>query len=529
MTPEDLEHLERWCDGTLVGKPLDAWTTRVAGDPALQAELAAERRFVNHLRSSVTPTDNRLAAARDAAVRTRALILADRHSSRAHTVAQIMAGTRRRSPLRWWPAYAGAAAAAACLIVTWWWSISHTVARGDGTALLVGSDIPPAVRDVRFSDRSAVAIAPNSQVRLSGDAQHKRLDLTVGSVDAQVSPQTSDSSFTITTPHGEATVLGTQFRVDVAEDSSVVSVSEGRVALRSGDHSLIASAGQRMIAANGTVVLAPPPWSDHRPLGRVVLSGLMGPPGQQPASNPSGWLFDPTFNLKFGDFSARMTDLVERAIAGLRRADAQGIMLYGIEGGTHQHTLGFPGDPRRLAEFAPEFDAIADALFARLRAAGFRVGVTISPWRIERRGRTWHMNIETADTASVEAELDSRITYARKRWDCTVFYLNTAGPEIPPHIRVPTAALRAVALRHPDVLVIVENASFAHTAVAAGQALRDEVVPPGRAVARLPWFDANPTPATLAAAKANGDLLVFDPLIANQVDALQALSQPPTP
>ncbi len=527
MTPDDLENLERWSDGTLVGHALDTWTTRVADDPLLQAELAAEQRFVSHLRAIAMPQADRIAAALDAATRTRALIAADRQSSRAHTVAQVMARTRRRSPLRWWPAIAGAAAA--CLAVTWWWSLSPAVARGDGSSLLVGAAIPPAVHEVRFSDHSSVTITPNSQLSLGGDAQRKRLDLTVGSVEAQVAPQTSETSFTITTPHGEATVLGTHFRVDVEDDSSVVSVSEGRVTIRSGDHSLIATAGQRAIATNGTVVLAPPLWNDHRPLGRVVLSGMMGPPGHQPASNPSGWLFDSAIDLQPAAFSARMTDMVDQAIAGLRRADAQGLMLYGIEGGVHQHTLGFPGDPRRLAELAPEFDAIADALFARIRAAGLRAGVTISPWRLEHQGGIWRKNTETADTASAEAELDGRIAYARKRWGCTVFYINVAGPYIPPHIRVPTAALRAVALRYPDVLMIVENATIAHTAVAAGEALRDEAVPPGRAVARLPWFGANPTSAALAAAKANGDVLVFDPLIATQVDALHALTQPRAP
>ncbi|MBA3936310.1 MAG: hypothetical protein H0X38_02525, partial [Planctomycetes bacterium] len=108
MTPEDEENLERWCDGTLVGERLSAWTTRVARDPGLQAELAAERRFVHHVRVIAMADTERAAAARDAAVRTRALIAADRQSSRTHTVAQVMAGARRRAPLRWWPAWASA-------------------------------------------------------------------------------------------------------------------------------------------------------------------------------------------------------------------------------------------------------------------------------------------------------------------------------------------------------------------------------------------------------------------------------------
>jgi ferric-dicitrate binding protein FerR (iron transport regulator) len=524
MTPADLENLERWCDGTLVSTELAAWTARVADDPALQAEIANERRFVNYLRASATPPADRIAAASEAAVRSRALILADRHTSRAHTVAQVMAGTRRRSWIRWWPAVASAAAA--CLMITWYWTTSTAVAWSNGSALRAGVDLPTTARDVQFADHSAIAITANSRVRLGEDAQRKRIELLAGGIDAIVAPQTADTSFTIATLHGEATVLGTQFRVDLAEDSSIFSVSEGRVAVRSGDASLTATAGQRAIAANGTVVFAPPPWTDHRPLGRVVISGSMGSTGHQPAGNPNGWLFDPTIDRSPAGFNARMTAAVDQMIAGLASVHGQGLMLYAIEGGAHQHSVGFLGDPRRVKEFAPEFDAIADALFARIRAAGLSTGVTISPWRLAPYGNTLRKVI---DPATAESELDSKITYARQRWGCSVFYINVVAPGQPSDVHLPAAALRAVALRHPDVLLIAENPTIAHTAVAAGQALRDELVPPGRAVARLPWYGANPTPAALAAAIANGDILVFDPLIDAQVNALRALTQPRTP
>jgi hypothetical protein len=411
-------------------------------------------------------------------------------------------------------------------VVTWWWSTSTAVAWSQGSALRAGADIPATVHDVRFADHSAITITPNSRVRMGDDAQRKRIELFAGGVDAHVAPQTADTSFTVTTPHGEATVLGTQFRVDLAEDSSVFSVSEGRVAVRSGDASITATAGQRAIAANGTVVLAPPPWTDHRPLGRVVISGSMGTTGQQPAGNPNGWLFDPTIDRSAAGFNVRMTKAVDDMIAGMRRVNGQGLLLYAIEGGAHQQSAGFIGDPRRVKEFAPEFDTIADELFARIRTAGLSTGVTISPWRLEPQGGTWQ---KVADPVTAESELDSKITYARQRWGCTVFYVNVAAPGLATDIRLTASTLRAVALRHPEVLLIVENPTIAHTAVAAGQALRDELVPPGRAVARLPWFGANPMPAALAAAKANGDVLVFDPLNDAQVDALHVLVQPRSP
>ena len=127
MTPDDLENLERWCDGTLVGEALTAWTARVASDPSLQAEIASERRFVNHLRAIATPDTERSTAAQAAAVRTHSLIIADRQSSRSHTVAQIMAGTRPAPWIRWWPIIASAAAA--CLAVALWLSSGNSSTR----------------------------------------------------------------------------------------------------------------------------------------------------------------------------------------------------------------------------------------------------------------------------------------------------------------------------------------------------------------------------------------------------------------
>lgn len=520
MTPADAENLERWCDGTLVSDELAAWTARVAADPALQEEIAAERRFVNYLRAIATPPADRVTAAAEAALRSRALIVADRHSSRAHTVAQVMAGTRRSPWLRWWPVTTSAAAA--CLVVTWWWTTSAAVAWSDSGALRAGAEVPTTVRDVRFADHSALAISPDSRLRLGNDAQRKRIELSAGGVEAQVAPQTADTSFTITTPHGEATVLGTQFRVDLAEDTSVFFVSEGRVAIRGGDSTITATAGQRAIAADGTVVLAPSPWTDHRPLGRVVISGSMSTIGQQPVGNPNGWLFEPTIDRSAAGFNARMTAAVDQMIAGLRSVNGQGLVLYAIEGGAHQHSAGFLGDPRRLNEFAPEFDAIADPLFARIRAAGLSSGVSVSPWRLERQGAAWR---KIVDPTTAESELDGKISYARQRWDCTVFYVNVAAPGLAKDIRMSASVLRAVALRHTDVLLIAENPTVAHTAVAAGQALNNEVVPPGRAVVRLPWFGATPTPTALAAAVSNGDVVMFDPLMSAQVDALRALTQ----
>jgi len=519
MTPDDLELLERLRDGTLAAATRDGLARRLIQDPALRAEMARDLRLGNALRAVALARDPQVAQ------RTLALIDAEQPVSSQRAVARVMASIAPwwRQPRTW----IAAASLAAVITISFWLTAQPAIAWSDGAALFPGATVPADVHELRFADGSTVIIAPSSRVRLGDDAQRKHLYLDTGSIDAHVTTQRDGASFSVSTPYGDADVRGTRFQVAVADDSSIVSVSEGRVDVRHGDDAVSVAAGERVVAADQHV-LPMVAWKDRRPLGRLVVAGPLGPPERRFTNdpNPNGWLFEPTLDAHSATLAQHLEATLAQTVTTLRSVGAQGVLLYGIEGGAHHYRTGFVGDPRRVPELAPEFDALADSLFARLRAAGLATGVTVSPWRLERLGATWQ---QTLDPATCAAELDGKIAYARKRWGCTLFYVNRTAPNATASDRIPDSALRLVAAHHPDVLLIIEDASAAQSAVGAAQALGGNRVPAGRAVIRLPWFQAKPTPDSLTAARAAKDILMFDPQVQEQADAIRGDQQLPVP
>lgn len=85
-----------------------------------------------------------------------------------------------------------------------------------------------------FPDRTRLEIGPDTrlfEIFDRGDQHGRRLRLERGRLSAVVSPQPAGRPFEITTPHGNATVLGTTFRL-AAADTTRLDVREGRVGLR---------------------------------------------------------------------------------------------------------------------------------------------------------------------------------------------------------------------------------------------------------------------------------------------------------
>jgi ferric-dicitrate binding protein FerR (iron transport regulator) len=520
MTRDDLDCLEALHDGRLDEARSAAWAARLAADPGLRREVAAELRLANGLRVLAGDGPARATAA---ARRSLALITADRDSQRAQVVARVMTRTQRplwRRP--WlWISTAGLAAAASLallLLPTAPTPTGHQETRQDATLAWAGAR-PLALGDgldggsLRFADGSTVELAAGGSLRLAGDARRKRIDLAHGSLRAAISPQGPGDGFAISLPQGEASVLGTRFRIDAASAASLLQVDEGRVALRAGDESASIGAGFAALAVDGRVLPLPAPWSDRRPIGRWVISGA-GQEGVLAAGNPNGWLHDPTVDS--GNLGARLDAETTRIATLLKRIGAQGIVVYGIEGAAAQPGAGFVGDPRRLADLAPEFEARADAIFATLRQAGLTVGLSVTPWRlVQRDGRL----VQEADPATAAAELEAKVTYARQRWDCRLFYINVASPGLKPG-SLPDLAVQVLAARHPQALFIVEDATPGQALAAAAQVLGTDPAPPGRACVRLPWNGPGAGDAALAQARAAGDIISVDVLADDQVAGL---------
>jgi len=175
---------------------------------------------------------------------------------------------------------------------------------------------------------------------------------------------------------------------------------------------------------------AAPSWTDRRPVAWVFLSQVhFASP-----TNPDGYLGpDVTTTTSEGraDFRRRLLELADQIVARCKRLDAQGVIVWDIEG-ARQRGMMYVGDPRVLPDYAPAMDAVADAFFQRLTAAGLRVGVTLRPNDIfvvppENRDKYgyWGYRLYRSDQHDVVAQLSDRVRYAQQRWGCTLFYVDS--------------------------------------------------------------------------------------------------------
>lgn len=521
--PDDLPvEAEAW----LAGEADDAATARL--QVWLQADRANRRAFVRAAR---------LASDLEQAVS-------------AHTARHQADLPRQEQPTptwrRAWKPMAGAlsAAAALLLVIGGWWMITRADAPGvevlhvshsstsdgsvirQGMRLEAGSHLHVADDGTlvgRWNDGSEVALAAGSQAIIVDGDGLRGLRLTNGAVSATVAAQPATRRFRIATAHGDVTVKGTAFRVSTTDAATMVAVGDGTVettvdgATRevTRDEAVVLTAGSSTPIHN-----VRPAWSDRRPLGFFHLSG---PENADNPINRNGWLYDRTLAADSPALRERILQEVDRTIAEARSLDAQGVILYAIEGGALVERLGFISDPRLVPELAPEFDVIADEVFARLRAAGLKVGVAVRPWRYERRAGQLELIV---DPTQVEAELTARIAYARQRWQCTLFSINlTQGP--PATARdFPLTTLAAIAGRFPDALLLVGHpgvgADSQGVPFLIGAQARPATALSNHPAARLPWtVPAAQWDRLLDEMQAAGEILIYGTGKQEQLDAVR--------
>ncbi len=198
-------------------------------------------------------------------------------------------------------------------------------------------------------------------------------------------------------------------------------------------------------------------WADRRPIARSFPAG--GLPVAEliartsmPASAPA-------------DANTRRRDMLAKAggvIANCKALNAQGVIIWEIEG-TAVPSVTYVGDPRQTAWMNPATDLVADEFFQKIRDAGFRVGVCIRPSRVvwnAQKTKLYHSYQVAGDPFT---ELDTKIEYSKKRWGCTIFYIDTNGFERATDANSkPTWGLiapdvwRRLSEKHPDVLLIPE-------------------------------------------------------------------------
>jgi hypothetical protein len=104
-----------------------------------------------------------------------------------------------------------------------------------------------------------------------------------------------------------------------------------------------------------------------------------------------------------------------------------------------------------------------DEYFAKFRSAGLRVGVCLRPQQIMMMDSKPIQG--AADDQHAAQILKDKLAYAKQRWACTLFYVDSTvkwtGEALDPDV------FRSVQEAHPDVLIMPENESmryFAYTA-----------------------------------------------------------------
>ena len=265
-------------------------------------------------------------------------------------------------------------------------------------------------------------------------------------------------------------------------------------------------------------------WSDRRPIGAIFLAGSQ----INLATNPRRWSFnggniDVSTEEGRRSFREALLQLADQSVSVLRRTNAQGMITWDPEG---EEFIGacYYGDPLLVPTLAPEMEfkndgvkTAIDEYFEKFRAAGLKVGVCIRPQQITLvDGKPVHHASEDEHAARI---LRERIAYAKQRWGCTLFYVDstaTISGALNPDI------FKAVADAYPDVLLIPEHESmrdfaysaplnsYVHHKITSTPVGARLVYPKAFSVLMAPDGDRPEDHDALVSAVRRGDILLFN-------------------
>ena len=211
-------------------------------------------------------------------------------------------------------------------------------------------------------------------------------------------------------------------------------------------------------------------WNDRRSIGAIFLASS----GINVATNPRRWAMndgkiDVTTGQGKAAFREALLKLADNSIKVLKDMNAQGMITWDPEG---QEFLGscYYGDPRLTPVLAPETEikddrgtSAIDEYFEKFRGAGLKVGVCLRPQQITMAdGKPVQGAANNQQAAQI---LKDKLAYAKKRWGCTLFYIDSTvavtEESLDPDV------FKSVADAYPDVLLIPENESTRYFAYSA--------------------------------------------------------------
>jgi hypothetical protein len=206
-------------------------------------------------------------------------------------------------------------------------------------------------------------------------------------------------------------------------------------------------------------------WTDHRPIGQLLLAGR----GDTTPQNPGKWNLedvDITTRKGVADFRSRMLAYAETTARNILQIGGQGVIVWDIEGQRYGY-LNYVGDPRLLPRLAPEMEPLANQLFEVFRRQGLKVGVCLRAdtialqpdgFPVPKTNQSYYKT-----EAQALADLDAKLSYAKNRWGCTIFYVDSNGDGgqyigEKGHAGIyPASIYGELHRRHPDCLICPEE------------------------------------------------------------------------
>jgi hypothetical protein len=166
-------------------------------------------------------------------------------------------------------------------------------------------------------------------------------------------------------------------------------------------------------------------WDDRRPIGALFLSSSHHSI-QDGFSNNNvrGWFMDKKsdFSGEAGQatFKTRLMEYADVSVGILTNMNAQGMIAWDIQGQEYPHATSYIGDPRELP---PEMAPVIDGFFKKFTDAKLRVGVCVRPQLPVREVYGSVVRQQQVDD-QVKLLID-KMAYAKKRWNCTIFYVDS--------------------------------------------------------------------------------------------------------
>jgi hypothetical protein len=195
-------------------------------------------------------------------------------------------------------------------------------------------------------------------------------------------------------------------------------------------------------------------WRDRRPIASLFLPG----DGAKQSFSAEG----------LAELRSRLMSYADRSVALLKEMNAQGIIVWNLEGDDFPHPdAAFVGDPTLLFRIDPQMDLVADEFFRRFSSQGFSVGILLRPQQIVfRPDGSFYQQEAFLDAMAIFKTLDRKIRYAKNRWGCSLFYIDSNfGPL---NLGLYDATIfKWLQKKYPDALLIPEHENeqyFAYTA-----------------------------------------------------------------